>query len=131
MTEQDLLEQQTKEMKFRLILLLSIAISTASQAQGKYGGGDGDGYDSQSFSSTVTSIINLENQELQIFPNPVKDVITIQYFENDGKNLVILDAVGRVVLKREVITSEIRISHLPAGLYYVRIGRKTKKFVKQ
>ena len=74
----------------------------------------------------------------KLFPNPVNSTITIEIPEMIGNaDLSVMNLSGRVVLSRPITgnKTQIDISTLPAGVYFVRVtGDKTVqmgKFVKQ
>ena len=90
---------------------------------------------------TPTSVFNYsESIELFIYPNPANDYITITlsnkglkpYVTND--KVQIFDMLGLEILSVEtgldLSTQRIDVSHLPTGVYFIRIGDKVEKFVK-
>ena len=71
-----------------------------------------------------------------VYPNPVKDVLSISNSINAEINAVIVtDINGRTVKQFNSNVSQINISDLNAGVYFVNInsneGSTTKKIVKQ
>jgi hypothetical protein len=78
-------------------------------------------------------------QKVDVFPNPVTNIVNVNLTGFTGKSdLSLFDVNGRVVLHREVsdVNSQLDISALPAGIYMMRIkngGREVKmtKIVKQ
>lgn len=56
------------------------------------------------------------NQSLKVFPNPAKDLVSVE--TESGFELI--DLLGSVVLSTGNATAD--ISHLPTGLYYVKSG---------
>jgi hypothetical protein len=94
---------------------------------------------------------NKEFHNLFVFPNPASDFITISDLSNGLQPIVhkvqIFDVLGVLVAQTPtpVITGNsggnstqtgasellrIDISHLPAGVYFVKVGDKVEKFVK-
>jgi hypothetical protein len=77
--------------------------------------------------------------EIRIYPNPAKDVLHINLlgFENlTGLNAQIYDISGRVLSPTPLQIGEeqgvrINVSHLPSGVYFLKIGDKQGKFVKK
>lgn len=63
-----------------------------------------------------------ETNEIQIYPNPAKDVFTIDFGKKPIKDFTVelLNAEGRVLLKKQNSTS-ISVSELPAGTYFCKI----------
>ncbi|MDT3738516.1 MAG: T9SS type A sorting domain-containing protein [Candidatus Kapabacteria bacterium] len=74
----------------------------------------------------------------RIFPNPATDFIEINL--NNGASpsasdrVQIFDLLGIEVMSvgtgLDLSTQRINVSHLPAGVYYIRIGDRVEKFVK-
>jgi hypothetical protein len=76
---------------------------------------------------------------LFIFPNPASEYITItkpsEGFEpSEGSGIKIYNTLGECVMNVEtrlaVSLQRLDISHLPTGVYYLRIGNRTQMFVK-
>ncbi len=92
-------------------------------------------------STTAPPIYNsLTNDELDIFPNPVKDVLTyhLKNFNTSNQyNLTIYDSKGSIVLRKAIATAQdsININYLKTGTYFFVVfnnkKKYTKKFVKQ
>ena len=97
----------------------------------------------------IAEYINIDN-ELKVYPNPASDFITIQ-FNYKGlqpfaavDKVQIFDVLGIEVGQSSLIENtshnnsqsgmidllRINVSHLPAGLYFIRIRNKVEKFVK-
>ena len=69
---------------------------------------------------------------LQIYPNPVNDKLKITNYE--GGEVTIYDITGRTLMSLRILESPetaIDVSHLPSGIYFIKIGEKTAKFVKE
>lgn len=71
-----------------------------------------------------------------IYPNPTKDLLNISNPNNfDIKNISVADINGRVVKNQAGSLTQINVSDLNAGVYFVTIeaaeGKTTKKFIKQ
>jgi len=83
------------------------------------------------YSQVPTNIPNISTSSLSIFPNPVFENFTINGVTEDTL-VKITDLNGRIVLQRIVAANEqISISHLPAGVYFVRVNGETAKIVKR
>lgn len=78
---------------------------------------------------------------IMIFPNPSNDFITIQLknkglqpFAAESEKVQILDVFGIEVMTEMtglgLYTQRIDISHLPVGVYFVKVGNRFEKFVK-
>ncbi len=71
-------------------------------------------------------------------PNPVKDELRVQVYstENSFGNILICNAAGQVVLQKNAIqflpglqNLTMRMSNLPAGLYFVKINKGPNRTV--
>jgi uncharacterized repeat protein (TIGR01451 family) len=75
---------------------------------------------------------SLDLEEVSVFPNPTAKEITLQIPENGS--LVIYDLTGKIVLKKQVTTTQkIDVSHLAKGLYNLQVsttkGSVSKKLI--
>ena len=84
----------------------------------------------------VLGIYENELSEIQIYPNPVKDLLKI---DNKSTNQLISlklhDALGRLVMNVNEVSDQIEVSHLNSGLLFLEIktenSRITKKVIKE
>ncbi|MCL1942650.1 MAG: leucine-rich repeat protein [Candidatus Azobacteroides sp.] len=69
---------------------------------------------------------------ITVFPNPATDYITISGLQG-GETLYFYTIGGQLLFSRQAAgeTERIAVGHLPAGLYFVKTGGKTLKWVKQ
>ncbi len=83
------------------------------------------------------SINELELQQIiNIYPNPVKDVLFIENYENIGiQKITIYDILGKVVLIEKNSFNQVDLSVLKNGVLFVNIktenGILTKKIIKE
>lgn len=82
--------------------------------------------------------MNTENDNLSIYPNPAKDMITLATSNITGEStLSVYDVKGCLVMEKQINSglSDIDISALPSGVFVVKLlNEKTlsvKKFVKE
>ncbi len=72
-----------------------------------------------------TSIVAIEggDEQIQVYPNPAKDLVTIDAGRVQMKLIQVLSATGTVVAKQEVndVKATLSIQHLPSGNYFIRI----------
>ena len=109
-------------------------------------------YNSCYIDNTTNNINILRTSVFEIYPNPAKDIVQITINKeqlNKNTSIFIYDVYGRVVRvitnpQGEVISSNneiatatprndvitIDVSQLPKGIYFIKIGNITKKFVK-
>ena len=94
-----------------------------------------DDYDQKVIYASVEDEISYN---LNIFPNPTMDLITIQLDETsdftENLNVKIFDFLGNEVLNQRVSTSnnscQINLNSLISGTYFIKVGNTVKRFVK-
>ena len=71
--------------------------------------------------------------QISIYPNPVKFELKIENAElKIGETVVIYDITGKITVNCQLSTvNSIDVSHLSSGVYFLKIGNKTAKFVKE
>lgn len=95
--------------------------------------------------TTVNTIMNptsvnstQTNDGLLIYPNPAKDLLHLAYSPTDfPKNTFwfLKDAVGKTLMSREILfigkkyETDIDVSHLSKGVYYLSIGKSVQKII--
>lgn len=87
-------------------------------------------------SATTLSNSDFEMNSLSFYPNPATTILNITNSNNfDIKNISVTDINGRVVKNQAGSLTQINVSDLNAGVYFVTIeaaeGKTTKKFIKQ
>jgi len=77
----------------------------------------------------VTSINDLNNKELIVYPNPAKDFITIKINSKDynGK-YELINLTGKIILKN-INSNKIDLSDIPPGIYYLKTELGARKVV--
>lgn len=85
-------------------------------------------------SSLAVSDARNNNAAIQLFPNPVTDILRISGIK-DGKSVQIYTMSGQIVLS-EGFSENINVSHLSTGVYLLKINTKSSrssefKFVKK
>lgn len=81
---------------------------------------------------SVSDIDNPVESELIVYPNPASSLIYIESTMDSPRDILISDALGRVV-KRDAFSKQINISSLPDGMYFLSIqgpeGVLSQKFI--
>jgi para-nitrobenzyl esterase len=81
-----------------------------------------------------TSVLNNEEKNWEIFPNPAKEKLYFQSTKVTISSIEIIDLHGKLVLTSTKINDEINIAHLPSGIYFLRVSYvnaiQVKRFVK-
>ena len=96
---------------------------------------DGDGCASDvSATETVsfTAVIDIAlDQSINIYPNPVENILTVNFSNADISNLNIsmVDVAGKVVIDQPVTRStvELNVSQFAPGAYIIRVQNKDGK----
>jgi len=80
-----------------------------------------------------TKIYNIQNTNFSIFPNPAQTYLMVKTTNKNVQNIEIINITGKSVKKLNIITSKskIDISNLEKGVYFIKLGNTTKKFVKE
>ena len=70
--------------------------------------------------------------ELDIYPNPTTGIINLSFEKGYSlSQFEVLDLTGKVVFFGKINGKlELDVSHLPKGIYYLKIGKMTSRFVK-
>ena len=73
-------------------------------------------------------------EKIQYTPNPVENILKIQGLDknsNENMNVVIVDAIGRIIYRDRVLNSSIDVSWLPSGIFFIKVeGGCTDTFQK-
>ena len=74
----------------------------------------------------------LENNVFKVFPNPSKDIITINTNNVNLKPYEIYSIDGKVSFAGYLNSADnqINLSKIPSGLYFIKIGGVTQKLIK-
>jgi subtilisin family serine protease len=78
-------------------------------------------------------IYEIDNDEIQIYPNPAYDVVTIvgahhvRSFD-DGK-IELVNTDGKPLKINKISNNQIDISDLPNGMYLLKIGKNSQKII--
>ena len=85
-------------------------------------------YSARLFDKTdILKVRDLQNIDFEVFPNPVKNKITVEIQKSSQlKSVLVLDELGRIVkeisLKRDNLGKvEIDMSNLNRGIYYIKV----------
>ncbi|MBO4231905.1 MAG: S8 family serine peptidase [Bacteroidales bacterium] len=77
---------------------------------------------------------NATDEEFAIFPNPAKDLLNVALPAGmQNQNLTIFDLSGKAIMSQTLndLNTTINVGNLSSGIYFVRVGNSTKKFVKE
>lgn len=71
------------------------------------------------------------SSEVEIYPNPANDFVTIKTHNNIGDLITISDISGRMLITEEVTADDIQINiaDLVKGLYIIKVGNKSEKLI--
>lgn len=67
---------------------------------------------------------------ISIFPNPVKESLTINLSNSNIETIKIINVLGKVIYSEKANSNEINISrnNIPSGLYFVKVNSKEKSY---
>lgn len=79
-----------------------------------------------------------ENLSFEIYPNPVEDVLNVDFKNINAKSLVIVSLTGKVILEKNIGPEQNKLQfsiNLEAGIYFAKVYSNegevvTKKFIK-
>ncbi len=81
------------------------------------------GFDLVNVYNDVSSVNNLSNGKISVYPNPTNGLLNISMPETDKMNIVITDILGKIVMNINVdnSTKTIDLSSQSKGLYMVKV----------
>jgi len=86
--------------------------------------------DTTSEDTTITSVLNTLDMEFLLFPNPVDDVLTVEWENSESipVQLMLLDASGRYVWSSQTPSNRmvIPVDKYAAGVYFLSCKRKVR-----
>ena len=74
------------------------------------------------------------NNQFSIYPNPANSILNIALTNQQTVNVQVFDVLGNEVLKSATSNSKqtsIDVSNLNSGVYFVKVGNSTQKFIKE
>jgi hypothetical protein len=72
------------------------------------------------------------DNHFKVYPSPFKDRISIQNLSEDEYELEVIDATGNIILKTTIEERlDIDGSSYPSGLYFIKMSRERKVFLKK
>ena len=88
-------------------------------------------------SNQYTGINDLSSVRLNVYPNPARDFIYLEFDQQSDFLVHVIDMTGRIVISDKVYEEKgrIDISELSDGLYFIKVGHQsesfTSRFIKQ
>ena len=86
------------------------------------------------FFETISSVEDISNtNNLQLYPNPVGDILNVNIQNSLNQDLIISDINGRVQYRTPKLNSgqiSLNVAGLPQGVYAIRSGNQSQTFVK-
>ncbi|NMH27356.1 T9SS-dependent choice-of-anchor J family protein [Flavobacterium silvaticum] len=84
------------------------------------------------FSTLGTTEFVQTDSKLKIYPNPVKTELRLYSGQfKSNATIYIYDLTGKLVLHDKTSAETINVSSLPSGLYLLKLGDKTARFIKE
>lgn len=77
----------------------------------------------------VLENLNVEESELfgvNLYPNPTKDIFTIQFIDNTSKTITVYNPLNEIILEKKVNKQEVAVNleNQPSGIYLVKISNE-------
>lgn len=84
------------------------------------------------YSPIPVGVDNNEPVQPTVYPNPTRDRMTVQFGDCSPRTVELYDMTGRLVHRQNCngYALQLSISHLPAGVYYLRAGGLTTRILK-
>lgn len=83
-------------------------------------------------SVAATTKVAADDKSFVIYPNPVKDVLTLKAGFDFSKEIVrVVDIAGRIVLTTYTSTGKVDVSRLPAGVYTLVLLHGNQQYVRK
>jgi hypothetical protein len=82
------------------------------------------------YNSPITTVNEIEHEKQSVYPNPSTSMVKINLPLSEGLPYTIFTGSGVQVTSGKVKNSEIDITHLSRGFYYIIVGGKTIIIVK-
>ncbi|MFZ9029528.1 MAG: T9SS type A sorting domain-containing protein [Crocinitomicaceae bacterium] len=84
------------------------------------------------FISENASTNNYSSDKITVYPNPVKEALTISFGTlNSSSDFRITNLMGKVVLSSKVIQNTVDVSSLSSGVYLLEVDGSVLRFVKE
>jgi len=81
--------------------------------------------------TTHVSYSNFPNENINVYPNPTKDLITIELSQNEYTDIYIFNTLGILMQKLSINqTFRVDLSQFPKGMYFVQLSNADKKTFK-
>lgn len=80
--------------------------------------------------NTSANIAELENFQINLYPNPATQKIVITGYENTSSNIKVINSMGKTVMSG-LFKNALNISELASGTYYLKIIENNRVFIKK
>ena len=82
---------------------------------------------------TLSSVIEMKNENVEIYPNYVDDYLTISGLDEDSFiRCEIFDLWGRIIMSKTINKNKLDLTNLLTGSYYIKINNEVvKSFIKK
>jgi hypothetical protein len=79
--------------------------------------GENDEFEAVPSSDELVSIVEMEDVEVAVFPNPMKDVLTVQTAYSGPVDFVLSNPTGQLIQTGRIVNGKIDVSSLSSGVY--------------
>ena len=79
------------------------------------------------------SVVNLEDNQLVLYPNPSNGIFNIQLQQNEKFSVTIFDIQGRKIVEQSFNTNNaiMQLQNLPKGFYQLQLAQKNKLYIRK
>lgn len=78
----------------------------------------------------LTNINSLKDSDIEIFPNPTKDILTFKGLK-ENTNISLFNILGKKVLNSSLENNTLNMGKLPQGIYFLEFFIDEKRFVQK
>lgn len=81
--------------------------------------------------AAISELADWKN-DMRIYPNPVNEILNVKFDRPNNDIVLVFNAYGQeiIAVRMENSRAQIDVSILPKGIFYIKVGTKTQKFVK-
>ena len=116
------------------IINVSPGITTTYSVQGTDNNGCLGSNSITLYVDECTGISELKNKdnEFRIYPNPVNEILNVEFGGVKNAQIFVYDVCGKEIMSNQIErgVSQINVSALAKGIYFIKIEARIQKFVK-
>ena len=87
--------------------------------------------DVEIYPSLAIGVTDPQKLVVKTYPNPASDQLFVTGLNSDDLHYQILSALGRVVSTGTLTSAAVNVSHLPEGMYFLRVSARASTAIKK